>query len=180
MLVRHHNGAGNTHADCPAADNDFILVLHRPLLGLVLHRQTLPVQLFLGLDTLNLLHTGARPCRFVEFDTTSLSLNGVEGEDDDDGGKRLELDGEFAEGGPLAVEVKACGNGDGETGGGTLESAADCGSVVAFKLFLSGELNIGMLASEQTCCCSQYVPSCCCSWWLVRAEEWYISGGNSS
>lgn len=62
VLVRHDDRTGDTHTNSPAADDDLVLVLHRPLLDLGPRGETLPVDLLLALYTLDFLHTCACPC----------------------------------------------------------------------------------------------------------------------
>lgn len=97
VLVGHDDRASDAHADCPAAKDDLVLVLYRPLLQLSGRRQLLPMLLLLRLDALEFTDTGTCPCGLVEFDATTLRLDSEQWYDDEDGGKSLELYGESAE-----------------------------------------------------------------------------------
>ena len=88
-------------------------------------------------------------------------MDGVEGEDDGDGGEGLELDGEGAEGGPAAVGVDPGGDADCEAGGETFEGAADGGFVVALKFFLSSKLEGCLSVTEYVVNIMVHIPSCC-------------------
>lgn len=140
VLVRHDDRTSDAHADSPAADDDLVLVVQRPVPELAHRRELLPVLLLLRLHTLDLADTRAGPCRLVVFDTTALSLDGVARDDDKDGGEGLELDGNGLERWPSAAGDDTNGDDDGEAGSDTLEGAADGGSGVGLELFLGSEL----------------------------------------
>ena len=88
-------------------------------------------------------------------------MDGVEGQDDEDGGKGLELDGEVTEGGPSFLGVETCGDADGETGTETLESTSNGGSVVSFELFLCSKLEGWLSVTEYVVNIAVHIPSCC-------------------
>lgn len=149
VAVGHDDGAGDGHAGGPRAEDDLVLVVHRPLLEPVCARKRLPVLLLLGLDALELADTDAGPRRLVELDAAALGLDGVGGEDDDDGGEGLELDGHGAEGGPFLIGDVACREGDGQTGEQAFDGTADGCVVVALELFLGSKLKD--IVSEEYC-----------------------------
>ena len=140
VAVGHDDGAGDAHGGGPGAEDDLVLVLEGPLLHALGAREALPVLLLLGLDALQLAHADARPCGLVELDAAALGLDGVRGEDDEDGGEGFELDGHRAEGGPPAVGDVARREGDGETGECAFDGAADGGPVVSLELLLGSDL----------------------------------------
>ena len=140
VAVGHDDCARDGHAGSPRTNDDLVLILHRPLLHLLRPGERVPVLLLLCLDTLELADTDTCPCRLVELDTTALGLDRVGGEDDQDGGEGLELDGHGTEGWPFLVGDVTGGESDRETGEDTLNGTTDGGLVVALEFLLSSDL----------------------------------------
>ena len=140
VFVRHDDRGRDAHAERPATEDDLVLVLVRPLLELASGGEGLPALLLDSLDTLELLGTDTGPGGLVVLDTTALGLDGIRGEDDEDGGEGLELDGHGTECGPLLVGDVPAREGDGESSGETFDGTADGRLVVALELFWGSEL----------------------------------------
>lgn len=139
--VTHDDGSSNSHTGGPAADDDFVLVAHRPVLYLLLTVEGIPAGLLLALLVVEEGLAGTSPGGLVVLDTTALTLDGICGGDDEDDTEGLELGREGAECGPATAGVPHSGEGYGETAEDTLDRSADSGGVVSGELFLSSKLD---------------------------------------
>lgn len=140
ILVAHHESTSNSHASCPAAQDDLVLVAVRPVSDLLLAVEAVPAGDLLLVLALKLGLASTGPRGLVELDATALGLDGVKGRDDEDGAHDLKVDGKRTVGGPAAMQPEGCRDGDGKAGDGALDGPADGSGLVGLELFFGGQL----------------------------------------
>lgn len=140
LLVSPNEATCEQHANCPASQDDLVLVLLCPSESLFLGRQRLPAPRGNPLLAFNFTLSRTGPCRSVVFETTSLGLDSVEWCYDEDDSECFKGYGKVAVVGGGALEVVRNGEGDGKACADSFDCSADCGGVMSGEFFFSCKL----------------------------------------